>query len=391
MGLTKRIKTHRKACQAIRAEQKNSGSTPTKMECKCPGTWFVQFPVWDDGGTLRLGNGVAGSRLKRWKAGGNYEMAKDLEAGYRRDLVHGLMKAEHVKVIAPMRFKDWAKDYVELEEVKALDTYRERCQRIDKVLMPFFGNKLLRDITFQDVEEWRSQRGTNRAQATVNVDHNILRNMLKHAVKRKFVEKNVASDVAAPKPKNARTRVLEPVEWDRLYGGAPDWFKPVLLTGYHTGMRLEEILTLTWDRVDLEEKRNRIFLPASLTKTEEDRVVPLTPRLHQELVDIRSRGGVIRIKGLVFHKQGQKINHSYRVVGKICKEQNIPNFVFHDLRHCAITNLADAGVEIETIMKIVGHSSIEMFLRYRKVKNAVLAAAALKLDTRLTPAIQKTM
>lgn len=39
---------------------------------------------------------------------------------------------------------------------------------------------------------------------------------------------------------------------------------------------------------------------------------------------------------------------------RLDQEQGINNFVFHDLRHCAVTNLADAGVDIETIMKIVG-------------------------------------
>jgi len=389
MGLTKRIKTHRKKCQALREELKAKGTTNSKVECGCPGVWYVQFPVWDDGKTLRLGVGVTGARLKRWKAGGNLELAKDLEAGYRRDLVHGLIKSDHVKVVAPMRFKEWAKAYVEIEAVKAIDTYRERCQRIDKVLMPFFGDTLLRDITFQDVEEWRRQRGTNRAQSTVNVDHNILKHMLKHAVIRGHVEKNVASQVAAPKPNNARNRVLEPDEWNRLYGAAPEWFQPVLLTGYHTGMRLEEILTLTWDRVDLE--RNRLVLPEALTKTEQGRVVPLTPRLRQELLVLRDHGAVTRIQGLVFRKNGRKITHSYRVVGKLCTEQHILNFVFHDLRHCAVTNLADAGVDVETIMKIVGHTSIEMFLRYRTIKAEVLDAAMLKLDTRLTPGLSKTM
>ena len=112
-----------------------------------------------------------------------------------------------------------------------------------------------------------------RAVATVNVDHNILKHMLKHAMKRDLLARNVACLVAAPKPKNARDRVLESDEWARLYDGAPGWFKPVLLTGYHTGMRLEEILTLTWDRVEIE--RGRIFLPIALTKTKQDGPVTL--------------------------------------------------------------------------------------------------------------------
>jgi len=51
----------------------------------------------------------------------------------------------------------------------------------------------------------------------------------------------------------------------------------VLLTGYHTGMRLEEILTLTWDRVDLD--RGRLLLPGHLTKNGKERTVPITPTL----------------------------------------------------------------------------------------------------------------
>jgi site-specific recombinase XerD len=53
----------------------------------------------------------------------------------------------------------------------------------------------------------------------------------------------------------------------------------------------------------------------------------------------------------------------------------------------AVTNLADAGLDTETIMKIVGHSSVEMFLRYRKVKAERLDAAMTRLDTALNTLI----
>lgn len=91
-------------------------------------------------------------------------------------------------------------------------------------------------------------------------------------MKRDLVGRNVACLVSAPEPNNRRDRILEQAEWERLYAAAPVWFQPILLTAYHTGMRLEEILTLTWDRVDLE--KNRLFLPGRLTKTAKDREVP---------------------------------------------------------------------------------------------------------------------
>jgi integrase len=131
-------------------------------------------------------------------------------------------------------------------------------------------------------------------------------------------------------------------------------------------MRLEEILGLTWERVDLE--KSRIFLSGALTKNGEAREMPLTPILKRTLEQLRSDNGVTRISGLVFQKEDRKLTRTDRMVGQLCQDQKIENFVFHDLRHCAVTNLADAGVDIEMVMKIVGHSSVEMFLRYRTIK-----------------------
>jgi len=344
--------------------------------------WYIEFPVIDDGKILTLARGTPGAKVKRWRVGcRNKTIAQDQETIIKNKLLNGTLVSVRAK-LAIMTFGQWAKEYVGIEEVKCLRSYRERCQRITVVLTPFFGKTLLEDITAKDVEAFRQERGKGRAVATVNVDHNILKHMLKQAMKRDLVMRNVAALVAAPKPKNARDRVLEPEEWDRLYSAAPEWFKPVLLVGYHTGMRLEEILTLTWDRLDLE--KGRIFLPGSLTKTGQERSVPLTLLLREELQSLRDQGGVNRIQGLVFQKDGKKIKHSYRVVQQLCEEQKIPNFVFHDLRHCAVTNLADAGVDTEVIMKIVGHSSVEMFLRYRTIKAEKLDAAMSSLNTLIT-------
>ena len=91
-----------------------------------------------------------------------------------------------------------------------------------------------------------------------------------------------------------------------------------------------------------------------------------------------------RIRSLVFHKNGGKRNHTNQEVGRLCEEQKIEDFVFHDLRHCAVTKLADSGVDVEAIMKIVGHSSVEMFLRYRTIKPETFDAAMTRLN-RLIP------
>jgi integrase len=123
-----------------------------------------------------------------------------------------------------------------------------------------------------------------------------------------------------------------------------------------------------------------------LTKNGETREVPLTPCLKRTLQQLREHNGVTRLSGLVFQKEGRKLNHTYRVIQQLCQDQKIEDFLFHDLRHCAVTNLADAGVDTETIMKIVGHSSVEMFLRYRTIKAEKLDDAMTRLNTLITRA-----
>ena len=111
--------------------------------------------------------------------------------------------------------------------------------------------------------------------------------------------------------------------------------KPVLLTAYQLGQRFGEIVGLTWDRVDL--KRGFITLRVNDTKTKTGRRVPMTPDVRltlQRLAKVRSI-----VDKHVFMYKGrplQRISRSFRTA---LKDAGITDFRFHDLRHCASTNL----------------------------------------------------
>jgi len=65
----------------------------------------------------------------------------------------------------------------------------------------------------------------------------------------------------------------------------------------------------------------------------------------------------------------------------LAKKACMPGFRFHDLRHCAITQLAENGTSDSTIMAIAGHVSRRMLGRYSHVRmeakrNAMEALAA---------------
>jgi integrase len=69
---------------------------------------------------------------------------------------------------------------------------------------------------------------------------------------------------------------------------SPGYLMPVLLCAYHTGMRLGEILGLTWDRVDL--KAGFIRLKEAATKTGDARSIPIGRELGEVLRPARGGG-----------------------------------------------------------------------------------------------------
>jgi len=345
--------------------------------------YYVEFPVIDDGKVLTLARGAPGAKVKRWKTGTNNKtMANDQETMIKNDLMKGMIVSEKARSIP---FSEWAESYLALDRVQNLRTYKDRVNSIRLQMIPFFGKKLLNVITPEDVEAYRSNRmrknGKKATLGTINNEHTMLKHMLSVAVQRGLLEVNVAKKVPIPNPNNERDRVLTHEEWTKLYDNAAPHLKPILLLAYHLGPRLGEILGLTWDRVDL--KRGFIQMRSQDTKTNDPRLVPMTPEVKEcisELTKVRHLS-----TNHVFLYEGNSVNEVKRAFHTAKKNAGIENFRFHDLRHCAATNLRRAGVDTVTAMKIVGHKSEKMHRRYNSVNEADLLAAASKINTYLTP------
>ena len=59
----------------------------------------------------------------------------------------------------------------------------------------------------------------------------------------------------------------------------------------------------------------------------------------------------------------------------LTKEAKLPGLRFHDLRHHAITELAESGASEQTIMAIAGHVSRDMLERYSHIRVEAKRAA----------------
>ena len=86
-----------------------------------------------------------------------------------------------------------------------------------------------------------------------------------------WVKENPVSKVPKEKENNKKDRWLTVDEEKRLLEASPQWLKELILFDLHTGLRLDELLSLEWNRADIFRKIIVIQKP----KNKEPRTVPL--------------------------------------------------------------------------------------------------------------------
>ncbi len=122
------------------------------------------------------------------------------------------------------------------------------------------------------------------------------------------------------------------------------------------------MISLEWSRVSLSRKTILI----QKTKSGRPRTIPLN-RHSADILNDKFEEKVRNIKELVFVSgTGSKIDPSNlrREFYKVLRKCEIENFKFHDLRHTFATRLAQKGIDIYMIAKLLGHEDIRMTQRY---------------------------
>jgi integrase len=185
--------------------------------------------------------------------------------------------------------------------------------------------------------------------ATVNLEIAHLKTILNKVMRNDKAERNPAQGVKQLKENNERDRVLLQEEYFRLLAHCLDHLKPIVILAYHTGMRQGEIMSLTWDQVNLRE--GFIHLRPEDCKTKEGRDVPLHPEVIETLGALpRGLPGVN-----VFTYKGNSVSCVKKSFATACIKNGIVDFTFHDLRYTATTNWRLQGHDYFRIMVATGH------------------------------------
>lgn len=157
--------------------------------------------------------------------------------------------------------------------------------------------------------------------------------------------------------------VLAPAEVVQLFAAARPGVERVLLqTDYALGLRVSELVHLRVE--DLESRRWVVHVHAG--KGRKDRLVPLSPKLLEEL---RGYWRQYRPQPWLFPGQQPGTHRSVASVQRLvhrvaCRAGLTKPLTVHTLRHSYATHQLEAGLDLLTLQRVLGHSSLKTTAAY---------------------------
>ena len=253
---------------------------------------------------------------------------------------------------------------------------------IDTKILPYFGDKKLRDISSTDIIQWQNAMikgadpasGRHYAKSYLKTLHNQLSAILNHAVKFYGLGENPARTVGNMGTDRDTTMKFwtkdEYLKFSEVMMDEPVAYY-CFETLYWCGIRLGELLALTAEDLDLVKGTMNIDKTYQHIKGKDIITDPKTPKskrvvkipsfLCEELSDYMDT--------LYDLKPGDRLfpvtkSYLHRQMAKGCQALNVEKIRIHDLRHSHVSLLISLGYSAVAIADRVGHESIDITYRY---------------------------
>lgn len=338
------------------------------------GTWRAQV-------TLPSLPGAKPKRLTK-----SFRVRKDAEAWIRNQLNEvdaGLTSENH-----NINLEEYSARWLEMKRhrvrIRTFDDYQRYCT---KYIIPDLGSLTLRMVRPLRINQYYSKLLENGSGATtVSYIHRVLRSIFSDAQRDGIINFNPCSDASPPRVRKSRNAEAmsrrEAMEFLRL---AEQNYKAYLIlfrVALGTGMRLGELLGLTWRAVDFSKGAISVFqqIPARHVKGEKRvpdspktdfgiRTLPLGSTLLKHLEVYRlAQQAQISLAGSAWQTFDYVFTSSIgtplqpgllqKSAKNIFRMMGLPDsFTFHNLRHTAASIMLNGNMSLVEVSRYLGHSS----------------------------------
>ena len=271
--------------------------------------------------------------------------------------------------------EDFANWYEVYKQPTSKHSTQQRYEVAIRQINEYFQDIAIQDITRHDYQVFLNQYGTNRSKNTVRIMHSMIKACVSSAMYDEIIRKNFTENIQLVFDP-ARTRKIDYLSLDELkrltdlcLNGRQKRYtsRYMILTAIMTGMRIGEIMALTWDDIDYQRQTitvNKTWDYQSgggfkATKNDSsNRTVNVTQQLLDWLAELKENNS-----NMVFENARGQIptsaaaNNTLRTLLKQAEIKK-PSFHFHSLRHTHVAYLLSKGIDIFVISKRLGHSNL---------------------------------
>ncbi|MCH6553508.1 MAG: site-specific integrase [Acidobacteria bacterium] len=259
----------------------------------------------------------------------------------------------------------------------------------------FYANRLARLLEYKPlanarldqidealIEAYIQHRRQIISISTMNMELQTLRRLLRLAQEWKVIDR--VPKVSLLSDGRTRDFILSEDQEEEYLAAAPKALKDAAVLMLETGLRVGEALGLQWPDIHLNPLNGAKFGYLEIRKGKSKaarRKLPLTDRVRAMLLRLP------RVNIWLFTNQRMDgpflINTLEMQHRETRKASGLPvDFVLHSLRHTFGTRLGEEGVDVFTLMRIMGHSSVEMTKRYVHPTPEIVTRAFERLEAR---------
>lgn len=274
-------------------------------------------------------------------------------------------------------FDIWLKDYKTIRVKQATIEIYTRIYK--KHIMPSFGTSYIDEIGVEQVQRFINKLANNNLSSnTISLVIAVFGSMLKQACINERITKNPFNHIIIPKKNEPKQKNILSLEHEKIFLSycTDKLYKNVYVMALYTGMRVNEILGLTWNDIDFNKKL--IHVRHTLKYKSKDNYYLSTPKSKTSKRDVPMLSNILTLvqemktnaagaNDFVFNQKGKPLAyvatniHLDKILKQMQKDGiNIKHLSMHSFRHTFATRCIKKGIQPNTLKVILGHSSLTM-------------------------------
>lgn len=312
-------------------------------------------------------------------------------------LIAHYSRETHLENLFSNVYEEW------IEYKKSITSSPNTITRHRQHYKKYFENSILKDKPIDKIDELMLEKECNRIVRDYNLSRKewgnvktVLKGMFEYAVRKKILKENPLDRVQIKVKyrqivkKSGKTQTYNTEELQNLNQYLIEKFAETgdssfigIQLNFYLGLRVGELAALKWSdiedeklhvtREEIRDQELRQYYVVEHTKTNHDRYVILVPKALELLSKIERTGDYI------FMRNGERIysrQFAY-VLEKYAERMSIPTKSTHKVRKTYASRLNAAGVPLDCIREMLGHTELTTTLGY--IYNPLTDAETYKL------------